>query len=102
MPKHCWFFLPLEYLGPAANDDDDLAMPSPQAQQRTMQILNVTTDSHSDDSDGIPEIPVEGLGVYLCTKKREVIERNVWKPISFFSFNYIILHLKKGTNPCKM
>ncbi|XP_069124069.1 tubby-related protein 3-like isoform X1 [Argopecten irradians] len=51
-----------EYLGPAANDDiDDMARLSPQ-DQRTMTVLNVTTDSHSDDSDSIPEIasPLEG------------------------------------------
>ncbi|XP_033740954.1 tubby-related protein 3-like isoform X4 [Pecten maximus] len=68
-----------EYLGPAANDDiDDMARLSPQ-DQRTMTVLNVTTDSHSDDSDSIPEIasPLEDNVTPKKSKnKKEKKQRN--------------------------
>lgn len=40
-----------EYVNPAAYEDESL----PEPQRDTVTVLNVTTDSHSDDSD-IPEI----------------------------------------------
>jgi len=46
-----------EYVNPAAYEDESL----PEPQRDTVTVLNVTTDSHSDDSD-IPEISAGNEG----------------------------------------